>query len=383
MKGKKNIVVITDWFAPGYKAGGPIQSCVNFCMAMRGEYEICVITSDTDLNESEPYPTIESNKWNKTLIPSVNIYYFSKSQLRYRKLMTVINEAKPDFIYLNHMFSFWFVIVPLWMWWKGRIKSKMILCPRGALFDSAMHHKKSFVKKFFFLKIFRWLRVFKEIRFHATNENERTAIKRYFPTDKIIVANNFPNRIQTEFTGIKKRYGHINVIFIARILPIKNLLLAIQILSKVRVLVTFTIVGPIEDELYWQECQASIRHLPENIDIKYLGAKNNHELNPILKQNHLYLLPTRGENFGHSIFEAFLAGRPVLISDQTPWRNLTEQKIGWDISLDKIDDFVNTIEIAGNWEQEEFDEYAYLAWNFAKEFNGQSNEIRSYKELFS
>jgi glycosyltransferase involved in cell wall biosynthesis len=34
----------------------------------------------------------------------------------------------------------------------------------------------------------------------------------------------------------------------------------------------------------------------------------------------LFVLPTRGENFGHVIFESVAAGTPVLLSDQTPWR---------------------------------------------------------------
>ena len=36
----------------------------------------------------------------------------------------------------------------------------------------------------------------------------------------------------------------------------------------------------------------------------------------------LFLLPTRGENFCHAVFDALEAGLPVLISDQTPWQDL-------------------------------------------------------------
>ena len=33
------------------------------------------------------------------------------------------------------------------------------------------------------------------------------------------------------------------------------------------------------------------------------------------------MLPTRGENFGHVIFEAISNGLPSMISDKTPWKS--------------------------------------------------------------
>ena len=52
---KKKILLFTDWYEPGYKAGGPIQSTRNFVVAMHELYSISVITSDTDLGETKPY----------------------------------------------------------------------------------------------------------------------------------------------------------------------------------------------------------------------------------------------------------------------------------------------------------------------------------------
>jgi len=66
---KKKLLVLVDWFWPGYKAGGPIKSCVNLCAALNKEYDIYVLTTDTDHGETAPYPDIASNQWlyNKTL----------------------------------------------------------------------------------------------------------------------------------------------------------------------------------------------------------------------------------------------------------------------------------------------------------------------------
>ncbi len=59
----KKLLIITDWFAPGYKAGGPIQSCVNLCAALTSNYDFYVLTTDTDHGETKPYPGIEPDKW--------------------------------------------------------------------------------------------------------------------------------------------------------------------------------------------------------------------------------------------------------------------------------------------------------------------------------
>ena len=45
-------------------------------------------------------------------------------------------------------------------------------------------------------------------------------------------------------------------------------------------------------------------------------------------------MPTTHENFGHAVVEAWAHGRPVLLSDQTPWRGLAELDLGWDLQLD-------------------------------------------------
>jgi glycosyltransferase involved in cell wall biosynthesis len=58
----------------------------------------------------------------------------------------------------------------------------------------------------------------------------------------------------------------------------------------------------------------------------------------------LFLLPTRGENFGHAIFDALEVGLPVLLSDQTPWRDLERIGAGWSLPLANPDRFAATID---------------------------------------
>jgi glycosyltransferase involved in cell wall biosynthesis len=173
------------------------------------------------------------------------------------------------------------------------------------------------------------------------------------------------------------------MIFVGRIHPIKNLDYILSILQHTRANTRLTIVGSIEDKAYWQKCEGLIRALPAHISINWLGERPNHELPAIIAQQHIFVLPTKGENFGHAIFEALVLGKPVLISDQTPWRNLPQAKAGWDISLDEPDLFGEAIEQAAALNQEQYNELVQETFNFAKRHIEETNIPGKYKTLFS
>ena len=97
--------------------------------------------------------------------------------------------------------------------------------------------------------------------------------------------------------------------------------------------ITFNIVGPFEDPKYVQTCRKVCEDLAPNINVCFHGEVDHVRVHEILSSNHLFFLPTRGENFGHVILEALLAGCPILLSDQTPWKGLENFGIGWDIPL--------------------------------------------------
>jgi len=382
MSDKKKILICIDWFAPGYKAGGPIRSCENIALLLKDDYLIYVLTTDTDHGETKPYETITTNEWIHYLHHStIQVYYAQKVSLSLRQLKHVIKSVQADYIYLNSLFSPLFVLYPLWLKWLGTIKGKVIACPRGNLYESALSIKK--IKKKPFLALFRWMGIHKMIRFQATNDREKDAVEYYFPNSEIIVTDDPINAQQPALTNCKKDTGSLKCIFIARIHSIKNLLFLLHLLEQVKVTIELTIIGPIEDKAYWELCEQQIKLLPVNIITNYIGSLPNHELIHLLQKNHLYILPTKGENFGHSIFEAFLAGRPVLISDQTPWLGLQDKKIGWDLPLAHPSAFVNVLEEAASWDQEVFDEWAASVWHFAKEHIDNSNAKAKYVALFS
>jgi glycosyltransferase involved in cell wall biosynthesis len=224
--------------------------------------------------------------------------------------------------------------------------------------------------------------IHKKVIFHATNEREKAAILDHFPGSLVHIADNLPKSDQGAYESCPKKTGSVRCIFIARIVAIKNLLYFLKVLEKVRAEVEFTIVGPSEDPAYWAECQQQIDRLGKNITVNYIGPKRNDELMPLLRQHHLFVLPTTGENFGHSIFEGVLAGRPVLISDQTPWLDLTSKKVGWDLPLRDAERFGEVVEEVAGWDQGVFDEWGHAAWSYAHAFIQNPRLRGQYLEMF-
>jgi len=378
-RGKKKILVLVDWFYPGYKAGGPIQSCRNFAEYMKDDYKVYVLTSDRDLGDIKAYAGIAVNTWNQ-YNSNVSVYY--ASSLGGGELVRIVNDIKPDFVYLNSMFSGRFAILPLMLKRMGRIQPQIILSPRGMLRQSALGFKPT--KKKIFLQLFRTLGLPQLISFHATDETERNDILSSFPkSKKVSLIPNFPGAQGDLILPIGKTEGKLRLIFVGRIHPIKNLDIVLNALRSVSQQVDFTIVAAIEDEAYWKKCEALIAALPANIRVELKANVPHDKMKGLLEMHDLFVLPTKGENFGHAIFEALSAGRPVLISDQTPWRQLEASGAGWDISLQNPAVFSEIIEKIALMEAEEHTVLCRNAWAFCHHYIANSGIKEQYQKLFN
>lgn len=377
----KTILVFADWFEPGYKAGGPIRSCVHFVQQMRDAYNIYVFTTDRDLNETAPYPNIKADAWVEH-DKGIKVFYCSPQQLSWNHIRTQIKSINPDFIYLNSMYSRYFTIYPLLMRRLGLIKSKIVLAPRGMLKESAVQFKSG--KKKVFLTAFRQMGVHRFIHFHATDTTEVNDVQTYFgKAAQVTMASNFSGTIKDYPGSIVKQVGELSVVFIGRLHPVKNLDFLLRVLKPVRGNITLTIVGNAEDEAYVNQCKSIINDFPVQIKVRFAGEIPNNKVGEIIAQHHIFALPTQGENFGHAIFEALAVGKPVLISDQTPWRHLEAATAGWDVPLLQPKQFTNALQQAVDLDQAGYDKLSRGAWQFVRQFAQQSELKKAYNNIFS
>lgn len=377
---RRRILILTGYYYPSVKAGGPIQSIRNLINTYKDKYDFYILTSDRDLDDANPFDSIETDQWTK--VENASVYYTDFSKLNMNKMAQIINNLEYNLMYLNSFFSFKISIMPLMLRKLKKIPdNKIVLAPRGEFHPSALGMRS--LKKRAYLLLSRLAGFYEDIRWHATNDVEVKEIQKTIGyNEEVVVAKNLSINKKFQYRKIKKSKGYLDVVFLSRIHPKKNLIQALSFLRNINGQIIFNIFGPIEDREYWQECQRIIEELPENINVTYKGIVENHEVYQVFQNHHVFLFPTLGENFGHVISEALLSACPVVISDQTPWRNLQDYQAGWDISLSNSIKFTDILNYLVNMEQEEYNKLSHNAITYGKRISEESMESNEYERLF-
>lgn len=338
------ILIFTRFYLPAFKAGGPIQTISNLVTAIGDEFEIRIITTDRDSTDKLKFSNIETDNWQK--VGKAYVYYSSPKNISYSKFSNLINDTPHDVIYLNSFFDLHFSIFPLiYKKWSNDKKTPVILAPRGEFSSGAIEIKS--LKKRIYIIFANILNFYKNIIWQASSEFEKLDILNVLgkTAPNIIIAPNIPaTLIKRDYYPNFENKNELKIIFLSRISPKKNLIFALNVLRNLSVNIKFSIYGIISDSFYWNICLKIIDQLPENIKVEYKGAVEHEYVQDEMIKNHLFFLPTKGENYGHVIAEALSAGIPVLISEETPWRNLSKHGVGWDIALEKPELFNKTIE---------------------------------------
>ncbi|MFN0200628.1 MAG: glycosyltransferase [Bacteroidia bacterium] len=377
---KKRILILTDWFLPGYKAGGPIQSLANFTHSFSDNYEISIVTTNLDLNETSPYPNIPANQW--VNLYNSRVFYFSKDELSYHNLKKLLLAESYDYFYLNSMYSVFFTLFPLWILYGKTQQGKIVLAPRGMLMQGAM--KVAYTKKRSFLTLFRWLGIHKQIIWQATDEQEKKDILFWFGEQvQIEQVQNLPKSVRKSLPTHHKQAGTVHFIFASRVSVKKQLHFFLERLKAIKGNVVLDVFGVVEDENYLAHCQSFIEQLPPNMKVSFKGAVSQAELGQAYDKYDFSILPTLGENFGHAIFDGLAAGKPVLISDKTPWLQLAEKEIGWDISLENAPKWEQIIRNCVEMDNETYQKWSKNAHQFALNFAQQPSLMQKYRILFS
>ncbi len=379
---RKRILVFIDWYLPGYKAGGPVRSVANMLQHLSDKYDFYVVTRNTDYLETEPYPNIEANKWLK-ISDNQQIMYLSATYVNIRKITNIIKQTEFDTIYINGIYSFYFSILPLFVA-NRKGKAKIVVAPRGMLSPNSINIKT--LRKKMFLSAMRIVGFYKNVIFHfSTRQEAEYAEVLNLRQKRNFVAINLPknDKIQT-ISKIEKRVGELFLVSIARISPEKNTMYAIECLSQFKYegKIRFDLYGAIYDDNYWKNCKKLIAKLPTNIEVNYKGTVDNSLINNVLQEYHFLFLPSRGENFGHSIVESLRCSVPVIISDKTAWQKLSEASAGWDIELSRKKDFAKAIKRALELDNQQYSAMKRNALNYITSHFNIDKILPLYYELF-
>ena len=333
----KKILIFIDWYVPAYKAGGPIRSVYNLVETLSNVYDFHIITSTVDRDGKE-LENVVFNQWTKQ--GKASVLYLSKEEITQSRFKEEYRNLNPNRIYLNSLFSAQFTLLPLYLFRK---KAKVVVAPRGMLGKESLAIKP--LKKKIFITLSKVFGFYKSVRWHATSPQELVEIQTVF-------GNQLESRtainlalIPEKVTLLKKKKTELSLIMVGRIVPIKNIIFFLNVLTKVSTecQLNVTLVGPIEDEEYWKKCSDLIKGLPNNISIETTGAIPPVEVSKLFLTHQVLVSTSLNENYGHSIAEALSFGRPSIVSNNTPWKNLSKLSIGDNLDLE-MDLFKASIE---------------------------------------
>ncbi len=377
----KTILSFIDWYLPGYRAGGTLKAFANQIAQLEGVYNFKIITRDTDYCETTPYGGVQSNAWTR-LTENSEVYYFSADAVGFSTMKKLVRETDFDAVYVHGIYSFWFSILPVFLA-KQANATPIVVCAHGMLGRHALDVKNK--KKQLFLQLAKLFGLYRNVVFHAANEAEAQDVRNALGMKaKVVVAEELPMKADlTHRDGITKNAGQLRMCSFARISPEKNTKYALEVLMHCKDHdIVYDIYGPVYNESYWQECRQVIAKLPSSIKVKYMGSLPGDQVFDKLKEYHLMFMPTTGENFGHVILESLMAARPVIISNNTPWKHLEKKKAGVDLPLDNKQEFAETLDAFINMNQDEYDAFSLGAIEHAREFVANNQILQQNIKLF-
>jgi glycosyltransferase involved in cell wall biosynthesis len=191
---------------------------------------------------------------------------------------------------------------------------------------------------------------------------------------------NVPKPISREWQSRSKKAGEVKLVFLSLIAEMKNLHLILEVLKMMDTPVLFDIVGPIKDIAYWERCQPLLKSSIHRIN--YRGAVSPVEVPSVLQQYHAFILPTRGENFGHAIYEAMSVGTLPIISSFTLWGQLQDHHAGITVNNWEHRAWAKAIKSVIDTHQQEYDEWSRDTYDYAKSYFEKNDFKSGFRDLF-
>jgi glycosyltransferase involved in cell wall biosynthesis len=365
----KKILIFCDYFYPAYKGGGIIQSLKNLFDSFGADNQFEVIASNEDLG-GENLDLV-------SVYPGVN--HVAKRKVL--KALKNVDWKAIEYVYFNGIYSPFFFLLPLIYLKIFKRKVKVVIAPRGMLQSGALEIRSG--KKGLYLLVLKTFKLLKNVRWHATDEQELRDVKAQMGDESdIVIAPNIPKKPYQHLKAIEWNPTlPLKLVFLSLITEKKNLQLILESLKLSHLEIQFDVYGPIKDLLYWDTCKSIIKDLPLSVKCTYYGPVEPNETQSIFEKSHALILPSKGENFGHAIYECFSVGRPAIIGLNTPWGDLNKNECGFttDLTVDSINTAITKLQALT------VAEYSAICENslkMAQDYHASAADPNSYKTLF-
>jgi len=384
MTSRPIILCFVAYYLPGYRSGGPVRTIANFVDHLGDEFDIRIVTRDRDALDTAPYPGVEVDAWNA--VGQAQVFYASKETLTLPGVGRLLRDIPHDLLYLNSFFAFSFTGLPLLARRFGLAPKRLcVIAPRGEFSSGAIALKA--LKKRLYLTTAKAIGLYHGLQWQASSEFEAQDIRRELGTlaESIHVAPDLPPKLKTESDDPSEQQarapGPLRIIFLSRISPMKNLDFLLAALQRISQPMNLTIIGPLLEPEYWGKCQRIIKTIKQPVTVDYQGEVTPLQVLETFARHDLFVLPTRGENYGHVILESLSAGTPVLVSDQTPWQDSGDDALQT-LVLDSLEPWIKSIETWALLSESELLMRRKLAATYAYNYIRSSGVVEQNRQLF-
>jgi glycosyltransferase involved in cell wall biosynthesis len=315
------ILIFTQYFTPAKKAGGPITSITN--MIEQLDIDFKVVARGHDLNESKVL-SVELNQWTNN-DSRWYVGFGTKSILSY---IQEIRKQRKHTFYINGLFDIMLNFLPI------VFGKKLIVAPRGMLQNGALQNGR--IKKRIYLGLLHLVLKTKRVKWHATDLVEAMDITTIFGEQEIEAISNLIAVQKGVKLNSSKKQDQLRLVYFSLIAEKKNLLFLLECMAQSNADIYLDVVGPVKDINYFERCMAFIDQHPKLLEkVCFKGPTEANFMQVHAAEYDYFVLPTKGENFGHAIVESLANGLPVLISEFTPWQFDDEAHSGlYSLSLD-------------------------------------------------
>ena len=121
--------------------------------------------------------------------------------------------------------------------------------------------------------------------------------------------------------------------------------------------------------------------MPRNISINYKGIVKPEKVYSTISSYDIFILPTKGESYGHAIIESLISSTPVIIGNKTPWHKYKNNAIV-SLSLNNEKKWVSELEKWVDLNNSQYLIRSLGAQKFAKSHLFNNKIVNQNKNLF-
>ena len=347
------ICLVSSSFYPATFYGGPISATWDLSrkIADRG---IELYVSTTNANGSIRL-NVDTNKFVKQQ-DNFFVKYYNEQFINRFSLSFILgiwtDIKKADVVYIQYIFHYTVLFSLLFSIFQ---RKQIILCPRGSFSKFTLSYRLSFIKSI-------WLRLCikpfcKYILWHASSYLEERDIKSSLSEARVEIINDGVDfltfqkfKVYDKYALLEKytncKFKEVSSIFFSmgRLHDIKCfdvLIDAFSLFISKHKDAKLIIAGADDGE--FEKLNQQIINLKLQDSIFLIGFVGFEDKKILLNNCDYFTLASEFESFGIVVAEALSCGKPVVLSNKTPWESLEKNKCGILVDNDK-NNFSNAFE---------------------------------------